>query len=406
MTSLRLLQTALRTLARHPLRSAFLMIGTLVGVAALTLVVSLGRVAERRVLDTVRRSFSPDSIVVTSGTPILVGGPRNDAARLTLDDAEAIAAALPSVETWDPIFSLEDAPVRRGDAVATARVVGSSERAPGVWGRTAAQGEFFDAAAVSTSARVAVIGPRTARALCGAEDPAGAEIQVGSVPLRVIGVLEPAGTDAHGNDRDAELSVPITTAMRRLTNADQIRGVRLVVRDAGPDEVERTAAEVRRLLRERHGLAADRADDFTVVTPVFIRQMVSRMEDVFGLFLPLVAAVALLAGAAVAASVSLLSVNERTAELGLRRAVGARPRDLARQLLVETALTTSIGGLVGAGLGIAGTVAVARHLHLAGGVSWAAVALGLLLAAATGVAAGVLPARRAARIEVVEALRA
>jgi putative ABC transport system permease protein len=130
------------------------------------------------------------------------------------------------------------------------------------------------------------------------------------------------------------------------------------------------------------------------------------MEDVFLVFLPLVAAVALLAGAAVAASVSLLSVNERTAELGLRRAVGARPRDLARQLLVETAVTTTIGGLLGAGLGVAGTLAVGRYLHLAGGVSWAAVVLGLLLAAATGLAAGVLPARRAARIEVVEALRA
>jgi putative ABC transport system permease protein len=404
MNARRLLQTALRTLARHPLRSAFLMVGTLVGVAALTLVVSLGRVAEGRVLDTVRKNFSPDSIVVTSGTPILVGGPRDDAARLTLDDAEAIAATLPAVETWDPIFSLEDAQVRHGDAVATARVVGSSERAPRVWGRTAAEGEYFDAAAVAASARVAVIGPTTARALFGAEDPVGAELQVGGVPFRVIGVLDPAGTDAHGNDRDAELAVPITTAMRRLTNADQLRGVRLLVRDA--DQVEATAAEVRRLLRERHGLSADRADDFRVVTPVFIRKMVAGMQRVFRLFLPLVAGVALLAGAAVAASVSLLSVNERTAELGLRRAVGARPRDLARQLLVETALTTSVGGAVGAALGVAGTAAVARHLHLAGEVSWPAVLLGLALAAATGLLAGVLPARRAARLEVVEALRA
>jgi putative ABC transport system permease protein len=404
MNASRLLETALRTLARHPLRSAFLMLGTLVGVAALTLVVSLGRVAERRVLDTVRRNFSPDSIVVTAGTPILVGGPRDDASRLTLDDAEALAAALPAIDTWDPIFSIEDAQVRRGDAVATARVVGSSERAPRVWGRGAAEGAYFDAAAVAASARVAVIGEGTARALFGAEDPLGAEIQVGSVPFRVVGVLEPAGTDAHGNDRDAELAVPITTAMRRVENTDQIRGVRLLLRD--PGQVEATAAEVRRLLRERHALSADRADDFTVVTPVFIRKMVGRMQRVFLLFLPLVAAVALLAGAAVAASVSLLSVSERTGELGLRRALGARPRDLFRQLLWETAVTTSAGGVVGAALGIAGTEALARHLHLAGGVSWGAVALGLVLAAATGLAAGVLPARRAARLQVVEALRA
>lgn len=404
MTSRRLLQPALRTLARHPLRSALLMLGTLVGVAALILVVSLGRVVEGRVLETLRRSFSPDSIVVTSGTPILVGGPRNDAARLTLDDAEAIAAALPAVETWDPVVSLEDVQVRRGDAVATARVVGSSERAPRVWGRGAAEGEYFDAAAVSASARVAVLGVSTARALFGGEDPVGAEIQVGSVPLRVIGVLEPGGTDAHGNDRDAELSVPISTAMRRLSNADQLRGVRLLVRDAG--QVEATAGEVRAVLRERHGLAGDRPDDFTVVTPVWVRKMVARMQSVFLVFLPLVAAVALLAGAAVAASVSLLSVNERTGEFGVRRAFGARPRDIARQLLMETAVTSALGGLLGAALGVGATLALARHLHLPGGVSWAAVALALLLSAASGLAAGVLPARRAARMQVVEALRA
>lgn len=403
MNASRLVQTALRTLARNPLRSAFLMLGTLVGVAALTLVVSLGGVAEQRVLETVRRNFSADSIVVTSGTPILVGGPRDDAARLTLDDAEALAG-LPAIETWDPILSLEDLQVRHGDAVATARIVGSSERAPRVWGRGAAEGEFFDAAAVSSSARVAVLGPGTARALFGGEDPIGAEIQVGSVPFRVVGVLEPGGTDAHGNDRDAELSVPITTAMRRLTNVDQLRGARLVVRDAGA--VEATAAEVRQVLRERHGLSGDRPDDFTVVTPVFVRHMLDTMRRIFGVFLPLVAAVALLAGAIVAASVSLLSVSERTGELGLRRALGARPRDLAAQLLVETAVTTSAGGLAGAALGIGATAGVVRHLHLAGGVSWAAVVLGLALAAATGLAAGVLPARRAARLQIVEALRA
>lgn len=404
MTPARLLPTALRTLLRHPLRSALLMIGTLVGVAGLTLVVSLGRVAERRVLDTIRRSFSPSSIVVSSGAPILVGGPRDDAARLTLDDAEAIAASFPEVEAWDPTVSLEGVQVRRGEATATARVVGSSERAPHVWQRGAAAGAWFDAAQVRSSARVAVLGRNTARALFGDQDPVGAEIQVGSVALRVIGLLERGGTDAHGNDRDAELAVPITTAMRRLENVDAIRGVRLLVRDAG--RVEATAAEVRRFLRDRHGLAADRPDDFTVVTPVAVQKMVSRMRSVFLVFLPLVAAVALLAGAAVTASVTLLSVSERTGEFGLRRALGARARDVARQLLLETLATTTLGGLAGAALGVAGTIAAARHLQLPGGVSWPAVALGLALAAGSGLAAGLLPARRAARLQPVEALRA
>lgn len=403
MNAPRLLRTSLRTLLRHPLRTFFLMLGSLVGVAALTLVVSAGASAQRRVLETIRRNFGPSSIVVSSGGPLLVGGPRDDAARLTLDDAAALGA-LPGVADWDPILSVDGVPVKRGDAAVTARVVGCSERSPRVWERGAAAGEYFDASQVSSSARVAVLGANTARQLFGAEDPVGAEIQVGSVSLRVLGVLEPVGTDAHGNDRDAELAVPITTAMRRLLNVDAIRGVRLAVRD--PAVVEATGREARALLRERHGLAADRPDDFTVTTPVAAQKMLSRMRGVFLVFLPLVAAVALVAGAAVAASVMLLSVSERTGEIGLRRALGARPADVARQLLVETAVTTSLGGILGAALGGAGTLLLSHAFRIPMSVSWPAVVLGLFLAALTGLAAGVLPARRAARMHPVEALRA
>lgn len=402
MNTTRLVRSSLRTLVRHPLRTAFLMLGTLVGVAALTLVVSAGSSARQRILETVRRNFSASSLVVSSGAPLLVGGPRDEAARLTFDDAAAVAS-LPGVETWDPILTMDGIQVRHGDASVSTRLVGCSERAPRVWERGAAQGEYFDAAQVSSSARVAVLGTNTARELFGADDPVGSEIQVGNVPFRVIGTLEPIGTDAHGNDRDAELVVPITTAMRRVANVDAIRGVRLVVRDAS--QVEATSREVRRVLRERHGLAGDRPDDFSVVTPVGIQKMVSRMQNVFLVFLPLVAAVALLAGAAVAASVTLLSVSERTGEIGLRRALGARPGDVARQLLVETAVTTTLGGLLGAAMGVGATVAISRSLHIPVSISWATVLLGLVLAALTGLAAGVLPARRAARLHPVEALR-
>ncbi len=403
MNPARLLRTSLRTLLRHPLRSFFLMLGSLLGVAVLTLVVSAGDTAQQRATATIRRNFNPSSLVVSSGGPLLVGGPRDDAARLTLDDAAALGS-LPGVADWDPILSVEAVPVKRGEAAVTARVVGCSERAPRVWERGAAAGDYFDAAQVSSSARVAVIGASTARQLFGSEDPVGAEIQVGNVPLRVIGVLDAIGTDAHGNDRDAELAVPITTAMRRLLNVDAIRGVRLSVRD--PALVEPTGREARALLRERHGLAADRPDDFTVTTPVAAQRMLSRMEAVFRIFLPLVAAVALLAGAAVAASVMLLSVSERTGEIGLRRALGARPRDVARQLLVETAITTSLGGLLGGALGAAATRILSHAFRIPVSVSLAAMLAGLALAAATGLAAGVLPARRAARLHPVEALRA
>lgn len=404
MTTRRLVQTGLRTLARYPLRSSFIMLATLVGVAALTLVVSLGAAAERRVMETLRRNFNPSSIVVSRGGPLIVGGgPGHDGAHLSVDDASAVAATVPGLEAWDPIFSLEGLQVRQGDATATARVVGNSDRAPRVWSRDVVRGEYFDAAQVSSSARVAVIGVSTARALFGDEDPVGREVQVGSVALRVIGMLEPIGTDAHGNDRDAELAVPYTTVMRRLVNTDSIGGVRFIVRDAA--EVETLAREVRAVLRERHGLAGDKADDFTLLTPVAVAKLLARVRGIFTIFLPLVAAVALLAGAAVAASVTLLSVSERTGEIGLRRALGATPRDIALQLLAETTVTTVLGGVGGAVLGAAATLGVAKHLHLGASFSWPAVLLGLVLAAVIGVAASILPARRAARLHPALALR-
>jgi putative ABC transport system permease protein len=403
MNATRLITTSLRTIVRFKLRSAFMALGTLVGVAALTLVVSVGTAAERKILATVRQLFSASSVLVINGGGRMMRGPRSDGARLTLDDLGALASTLPAIETWDPMKVLDQTQVRYGNATATVRVVGSSERAERVWDRSVSRGEYFDASAVGRSARVALIGETTARQLFSHEDPLGAEILIGSVPFRVMGVLQPFGTDAHGMDRDNEIVVPISTAMRRVQNSDTISGAKLLVRD--PARVSETAREVRRLLRERHALAASQPDDFTIMTPVQVQRLVARAQRVFFVFLPLVAAVSLVAGGVVAASLMLFSVNERTGEIGLRRALGARPRDIARQFLLETALTTLAGGAGGALVGCAGALLVASRMGLESVVSWPAIALGLVLAAATGLVAGVLPARRAARLQPAEALR-
>ena len=403
MNARRLVTTSLRTIVRFRLRSVFMALGTLVGVAALTLVVSVGTAAERKILATVRQLFSASSILVMNGGGRMMGGPRADGARLTLDDLAALVSALPAIETWDPMKVLAETQVRHGSATATVRVVGSSERSERVWDRSVSRGQYFDASAVGRSARVALIGETAARQLFGSEEPLGAEVLVGNVAVRVTGVLERFGTDAHGMDRDNELVVPISTAMRRLENSDTISGAKLLVKD--PTRVAETAREVRRLLRERHALAASQPDDFTIVTPVQVQRLVARAQRVFFVFLPLVAAVSLLAGGVVAASLMLFSVNERTAEIGLRRALGARPRDIARQFLLETALTTLAGGVVGALVGGLAAYLVATRMGLERVVSLLAIALGLSLAIATGLAAGVLPARRASRLLPADALR-
>ena len=253
------------------------------------------------------------------------------------------------------------------------------------------------------SARVALIGETAARALFGDEDPIGAEIQIGSVPFHVTGVLEKLGTDIHGMDRDNEIVIPISTAMRRVMNVDTIRAAKLLVRD--PGRVDETAKEVNRLLRERHALAEGQPSDFTMITTSAVQKAVRTTQRVLFLYLPLVAGISLLAGAAVAATLMLSSVNARVSEIGLRRAVGARPRDIRMQFLMETAVTAIGGALIGAAIGSGLAIYLAGRFSLAVGVSPTAIALGIALAAVTGLLAGVMPARRAAELEPATALR-
>jgi putative ABC transport system permease protein len=378
------------------------MLGSVVGVAALTLVVSIGQGVQAKVLKTVGQIVGDSSILVMSGGSRILGSPRAGASRLTIDDLTAVAADVDEIDLWDPQQDISSV-VRYRDNTATVRILGQSERGERVWARTVTRGHYFDGAAVTSAARVAVIGQTVARILFGNEDPVDAEIRIGAVPFRVIGVLEPFGTDMHGMDRDNEITVPISTLMRRLTNVDSISAAKLLVKD--PAREEQTSREIARVLRIRHALGGDEPDDFKLVTAVEVRSMTTWVRRVLLLFVPLLAGVVLLAAGIVAATLMLSSVNERIAEIGLRHAVGARPADIRLQFATETAITILAGGLGGLMLGYAGVRIAATRLQLGNTFSWEAVVVGIIASALTGLLAGVLPARRAAQLNPVDALR-
>ena len=403
MTTRRLLQQSLQSLTRYKLRTSFMMLGSLVGAAALTFVLSISQAAQTKMLRTVRQILGDQAILIIGGGGTMMGGPRPGASRLTLDDVAAIVKEIPAIRMWDVQAERSRMAVRRGSSNATVRVIGESERWEQVWGRGVARGESFDAAAVSGTARVALIGETIARGLFAGEDPIGGEIQIGAVPFRVIGVLERFGIDMHGMDRDNEIVVPISTMMRRVANTDMISGAKLVVNEAGQER--QAARDARRLLRARHGIAEDQPDDFRMMTSVAVQQMVGTMRRILVLYVPLVGLVALIICGVVAATLMLSSVSERVGEIGLRRAVGAGPDDIRRQFLVETAATVVLGGLGGIAFAFVAVQAAAGRMRLDAAVTPTAVVISLLAAALTGLVAGVAPARRAARLDPADALR-
>ena len=201
MKNSRLARHSLRMMGRYKLRTSFMMLGSVIGIAALTFVISVGESAQRKILKTVGQMFGDSGIVIHDGGGEMMGGPHGPGTRLKIDDIAAIAKELPSVEAWDPMQTIATS-VRHGDLAENALVRGESERWPQVWSRTASRGDLFDETAVTGSSRVAIIGETVAKELFGTDDPVGADIQIGSVPFKVIGILEPWGTDPHGMARD------------------------------------------------------------------------------------------------------------------------------------------------------------------------------------------------------------
>jgi putative ABC transport system permease protein len=402
MKAEQVIQQAVRSMRRYKLRTSFMMLGSFIGVAALILVVSVGQAAQIGLTRMLKQTFGDAGVIVVGGGSRIMGGAHAPSARLTIDDMTAVVQEVSGIAVWDPQSELRPT-VRHADATTTSRVLGGTERWARAWGRGVTRGQSFDASADAGAARVALIGETVAQRLFPGEDPVGAEIQIGAVPFHVIGVLEPFGVDMHGMDRDNEIVVPLTTLMRRLSNLDAITAAKIVVND--PAQQERIAGDIARVLRARHGLGRDQPDDFAVRTASGVQQTAAAFERIMLLYVPLVGGVILLVGGIIAATLMLASVNERVAEIGLRRAVGARPDDIWRQFLAETTATVVAGGVAGIVLALAGLQVLAMHFPRAAVISWTAIAIGMAASLVVGLLAGVLPARRAAQLRPADALR-
>lgn len=392
-----------RMMLRHKTRTVFMAVGIIVGVSALVFMRAMGVGAEQAMMENINRTFSTSSINVLAGGGHM--GPRSGGPVTTLkmEDFQAIEAAVPGVALWGVMQWVPKQDIRYQGVTRQMSIYGYSDKPEAVWQRGVIQGEYFSADDVDSASRVAVIGTNAAAGLFGTDDPIGKQIQVGSVPLRIIGVLEPQGIDTHGSDKDDEIHVPVTTLMRRIMNVDHIFGGRVVLDN--PAKVEAAAKQITALLRERHALAEGEPPDFVAITPKLVQDIVGNANRVLGRYLPAAAGVALLVAAIVIANIMLIAVKERVPEIGIRKAVGAESGQINFQFLSETVLVALTSGFIGAGLGIIAALSYGALSTTPMAVTPGAVLLGLGAAALVGIAAGVLPARQAAMLDPVAALR-
>jgi len=399
---------ALGALRVNKLRTALTMLGIIIGVAAVIAMVSVGAGAQERIAQQIR-SMGSNLIVVFPGASTS-GGIRwglGSQQTLTEEDARGIALEVPAVEVA--------APSVRGSAQTVFGNLNWSTVIQGVtpdylaareWG--VASGRMFEPQDVDAAAKVAVLGETVWQSLFGGTDPVGQTIRIKKVPFTVVGVLEPKGQSAFGQDQDDLVLIPLSTAKKKVLGANRsnprsVGAISVRVREAGlMGEAEE---QIRTLLRQRHRLQTGQDDDFQVrlLTEMFVAQEES--ARVMTMLLAAIASVSLLVGGIGIMNIMLVSVTERTREIGLRMAVGARGRDILAQFLVEAVTLSAVGGVMGVGIGVLASVVIANWAEWSTDVSVQAVGLAFAFAGVVGVFFGFYPAQKAARLDPIEALR-
>ncbi|MBI4861327.1 MAG: ABC transporter permease [Candidatus Riflebacteria bacterium] len=394
---------SIEILAARRLRTLLSVLGIVVGVGVVIVMVAAGQGAAEQILRRVR-GMGTNLVIVNAGkTSIIAGRQRqmNTVRTLLVSDALAIARECPSVSRAAATVS-NKLHVRWEDRNAITNVVGMDADGLAVRGFVVCTGRTFEEEDVAGARRVAILGPTAAGNLFGSTNPTGQRLLIKRVPFEVIGVTAPKGMDVNGLDQDDLLVVPLKTAMRRLFNQDHVHTVHARARSS--NATSRAEQEIAGLLRLRHRLR-DKPDDFTIQNQATVFQTEQEATRSLTLLIVGVAGVSLLVGGVGILAVMVLSVRERTGEIGLRRAVGAQSRDIRNQFLIESGLLAGMGGLAGVVVGV-GTVSVVSALgHWPMTVPWSAAAIAFTFALGVGMIFGLLPAIRAAGLHPIQALR-
>jgi putative ABC transport system permease protein len=400
-----IIRVAFRALVRNKMRAALTMLGIIIGVSAVIAMVSIGQGASASVQAQIE-SIGTNLLFVSAGAQN-VGGVRSGTGdsgtnTLTVEDLDAIKREVPSVSMVTPAVNARSQLVA-GNMNWNTSVQGVSEQYPDIRKWTVQSGAFFTDADVRTAARVIVIGASIGDNLFAGMDPVGQDLRVANLPFRVVGVMTRKGQDQQGRDQDDIAFAPYTTVQKKVLGSPRVQIA--YVSAISQDATYTAQSQIGDLLRQRHKLTANEPDDFTVRNMTDVAEAANETSKTMTILLACIAGVSLLVGGIGIMNIMLVSVTERTREIGIRMAIGARSSAVRSQFLIESIVLSLTGGSIGILLGVGVSLAIPAMLGWPTLVSMMAIVGSVIFSVAVGVFFGYYPARKAAALDPIEALR-
>ena len=398
-------KVALRALARNKMRSMLTMLGIIIGVGAVIAMVGIGQGASASIQAQIA-NLGNNLLIVQPGSANTAGirGGAGSNTTLTADDVDAIGRECPSVKAATPTVRANGQLVFGNQNWApSAGITGVNEKYPEIKSWPVASGEFFTDADVRTASRVAVLGKTVVDNLFGGGDPIGQMLRVRNLPFKVVGVLSVKGQNQFGQDQDDTVLVPYTTAQKKLLTITWVNAANVSAISANATSAAQK--EITDLLRQRHKLAPNQEDDFNVRNLTDIADAADQSSAIMTKLLASIAGVSLLVGGIGIMNIMLVSVTERTREIGIRMAIGARSGVIRRQFLIESITLSLVGGVIGVLFGVGTSLTISSTLHWPTSISPVSVIVAVVFSVFVGVAFGYYPARKAAALDPIDALR-
>lgn len=396
---------AIRALSRNKMRSSLTMLGIIIGVGAVIAMVGIGQGASATIQSSIA-NLGNNMLYVMSGSQNF-GGQRGGAGssnNLTPEDAAAIEAECPAVRAVSPGVRANGQLVFGNlNWVASSQIQGTNEKFPEIRLWPVATGEFFTEGDVRTAARVCVIGKTVADNLFAGNDPVGQTMRIRNLPFRVIGVLSSKGQNQYGQDQDDTVIVPYTAALKKMLSRTDIN--QIMVSAISPSATFTAEKQITELLRQRHKLGGNQENDFFVRNLTDVAEIADQQSKIMTNLLASIAGVSLLVGGIGIMNIMLVSVTERTREIGIRMAIGARSKAIRRQFLIESVTLSVVGGVFGIAFGIAASIIISNTLNWPTLISPISIVAAVLFSVFVGVSFGYYPARKAAGLDPIEALR-